>query len=299
MIQYLTRDQLDEKKYNNCISNAINTRIYAYSWYLDIVCDDWDALVLDDYQAIMPLPKRKKYGIHYIYQPPWTQQLGIFSLTEISQKIISSFIKKTPSILLLYYNFNTQNLNLKHKRKSIKVNYELSLNKTHESVFKDYRKDRKKSLRKATENKLYFEDENSIKELIQLYRETFPFLNIKNESFKRLHELLEFCFSEEYGFQRNIYMQNQIVARGFFLHCRNRIYYLFGASNKEGKKSGATTFMIDSVLKQFAETESVFDFEGSSIASIGNFYKSFGAKNIPYPVIEIRKEIKVIKSIVK
>ena len=299
MIKHLTRNELDVKKYDNCISKAINSRIYAYSWYLDIVCDNWDVLVLDDYQAVMPLPKQKKYGVSYVYQPPWTQQLGIFSPTEVSQKVISSFIKKTTSIFLLYYNFNAQNLNLKHVRKSIKINYELNLNKTYDGTFNDYRKDRKKSLRKATEHKLYFEDGNNVKELIQLYKEVFPLLNIKDELFKRLYELLEFCLNEEHGFQRNIYMQNQIVARGFFLHYKNRIYYLFGASNKQGKKIGATTFMIDSVLKQFANTQNVFDFEGSSIASIGNFYKSFGAMNVPYPVFEIRKGMMMVKKLLQ
>ncbi len=295
MIRYLTRSQLDEDKYDNCISTAVNTLIYAYSWYLDIVCDNWDVLVLGDYQAVMPLPKRKKYGINYIYQAPWIQQLGVFSLTEVSQKLMNTFMKKTPSIL--YYNFNSQNLNLSHDRKSIKINYELNLNKTYDSIFNNYRKDRKKSLRKATESKLYFDDKNNVKELIKLYREIFPLLSIKDESFKKLHKLQEFCLSKKYGFQRNIYAHNQIVARGFFLHFRNRIYYLFGASNNLGKKIGATTFMIDSILKQYAQTENIFDFEGSSIASIGNFYKSFGATNVPYPVFEIRKEIMMIKKL--
>ncbi len=299
MIKHLTRKELDVQKYDKCIYNAVNTRIYAYSWYLDIVCDNWDVLVKDDYVAVMPLPKRKKYGINYIYQAPWIQQLGIFSSTEISQMVISSFIKKTPSIFLLYYNFNAQNMSLTHGRKSVKINYELSLNKTYDNIFKNYRKDRKKSLRKATESKLYFDDKNNVKELIKLYREVFPLLNIKDESFKNLYKLVEFCLSENYGFQRNIYMQNQIVARGFFLHFRNRIYYLFGASNKQGKKTGATTFMVDSVLKQFEKTDNIFDFEGSSIPSIGNFYKSFGATNAPYPVFGIRKGMMLIKKLLQ
>ena len=34
--------QIDFNKYDACIAAAINSRIYAYSWYLDAVCDDWD-----------------------------------------------------------------------------------------------------------------------------------------------------------------------------------------------------------------------------------------------------------------
>ena len=56
MIQYLKNKEIDFKKYDACIAAAINSRIYAYSWYLNIVADNWDALVLNDYEAVMPLP---------------------------------------------------------------------------------------------------------------------------------------------------------------------------------------------------------------------------------------------------
>ena len=35
--------------------------------------------------------------------------------------------------------------------------------------------------------------------------------------------------------------------------------------------------MLDSVIKQYANTNMVLDFEGSSIPSIESFYKSFGS----------------------
>lgn len=38
---------------------------------------NWDALVLNDYEAVMPLTWNKKYGICYLYQPPFTACLGI------------------------------------------------------------------------------------------------------------------------------------------------------------------------------------------------------------------------------
>jgi len=297
MIVYLERKQLDIKKYDTCITNSLQSKVYAFSWYLDCVAENWGALILDDYVAVMPLPKKKRYGIEFLYQPEWVQQLGLFSENEISQKAMSSFIKENPFVFLFYYNFNTQNLNLKHRRKSIKINYELNLNEKYDTINKKYRKDRKKSLRKATESGLYFDNKNDAKGLIQLYQEVFQLLNFKDKSFNILQELIKFCIIKKYGFQRNIYMSNQIVARGFFILFQNRIYYLFGASNEAGKKNGATTFMIDSVIKQFSETKTIFDFEGSSIPTIGNFYKSFGSKNTPYPVFEPRKGFILIKKL--
>jgi len=58
-IKYIKRADLLIEKYDTCIDLAINSRIYAYSWYLDVVADHWDALVYGDYEAVMPIPKLK------------------------------------------------------------------------------------------------------------------------------------------------------------------------------------------------------------------------------------------------
>ena len=51
-------------KWDNCITNAPNGLIYGYSFYLDHMAKQWDALVLNDYEAVMPLTWNKKYGIN-------------------------------------------------------------------------------------------------------------------------------------------------------------------------------------------------------------------------------------------
>ena len=44
-IQYLTHEQIDKTKWDNCIHTADNGLIYAYSFYLDAMSKQWDALV--------------------------------------------------------------------------------------------------------------------------------------------------------------------------------------------------------------------------------------------------------------
>ena len=79
-----------------------------------------------------------------------------------------------------------------------------------------------------------------------------------------------------------VLQEEKIVCIGFFLKYNGRIYYLFGASSKEGKKYGATTFLLDSVIKEYSKTENILDFEGSTIPSIASFYKSFGSELTHY-----------------
>ena len=81
MIKYIKRRDLDITKYDACIENSIQSRIYALSWYLDVVADNWDVLVLNDYEAVMPIPWKQKFGLKYITQPYFCQQLTIYSKT--------------------------------------------------------------------------------------------------------------------------------------------------------------------------------------------------------------------------
>ena len=65
-IRYLTRREIDTTKWDHCIDTAGNGLIYAYSFYLDHMARNWDALVLNDYEAVMPLTWNSKFGIRYL-----------------------------------------------------------------------------------------------------------------------------------------------------------------------------------------------------------------------------------------
>jgi hypothetical protein len=48
MIKYLRQDEINVDKWDQCISHSVNGMIYAFSWYLDIVNNRWEALVEGD-----------------------------------------------------------------------------------------------------------------------------------------------------------------------------------------------------------------------------------------------------------
>src|SRR5687768_1600053 len=95
-ILYVSRDALDVKKWNACIDRAANGLVYGYSFYLDHMALQWDALVLNDYEAVMPLTYNKKYGISYLYQPFLTAQLGVFGKT-VNAELVEAFLAAIPS----------------------------------------------------------------------------------------------------------------------------------------------------------------------------------------------------------
>src|SRR5687768_6176429 len=95
-MQYLQRDQIDTVKWDRCIEKAGNGLIYGYSFYLDHMTTDWDGLIHGDYEAVMPLPKRTKFGITYIYQPAFIASLGVFG-NELTVALIEQFMAAIPA----------------------------------------------------------------------------------------------------------------------------------------------------------------------------------------------------------
>src|SRR5688572_25071693 len=96
MIRYLKHGKVNTARWDACIRNSTNGMIYAYSWYLDAVCPGWEALVKGDYESVMPLTCGKKMGLHYLYPPFFTQQLGVFSRSGVNEKEVEEFLSAIP-----------------------------------------------------------------------------------------------------------------------------------------------------------------------------------------------------------
>ena len=62
-MDFLSRKEIDEVKWDQLIAGSTAETIYPYSWYLDAVSDRWSAMVVDDYRFVMPVVWRKKAGI--------------------------------------------------------------------------------------------------------------------------------------------------------------------------------------------------------------------------------------------
>ena len=60
-VSYLQNKDIDKIKWDKCIDTASNGLIYAYSFYLDTMAKHWDALVMNDYEAVMPITWNKKF----------------------------------------------------------------------------------------------------------------------------------------------------------------------------------------------------------------------------------------------
>lgn len=303
MIQYLENNQIDISKWNICISNSINSLPYAYDWYLDAVCEDWAALVENDYESVMPLVYRKKFGIHYIYPPFFVQQLGVFSTTLLDDKICGRFIDAIPDkFRYIETNLNSYNQtdNAKYKIK-VNTNHLLDLIKSYETLHKNYSENLKRNLKKAYKSGVSIVQNVKPEDIINIFSENKgkDIKHLKTNEYAVLKKLIYLGIHKGVVQTFGAYTpQNELCGGAVFLINNQRAIFLFSATNPVSKQLFAMPMLIDNFIKQNAEKNMILDFEGSNDINLSRFYKGFGSKMVNYPTLILNKLPFYIKFVV-
>lgn len=293
MIRYLKHNEIDKKKWDSCIAHAFNGIIYAWSWYLDIVCPGWEALVEGDYKKIMPLTARTKFGIRYLYQPYFTQQLGVFSVDKMSRKDVKDFLDAIPSSFkLVEISLNTFN-QLEQKsgfevRRSL--THELDLIPSYQLLHAHYSENAKRNVKKGVKNGLSVVKYVSPRQVIKLFssnrgRETGSY---NSSHYSMLAALINECVKRGQGHVWGVSnKEGELCAGAFFIESNGKAIFLFSGRNAEAKANGAMFFLIDRFIAENAQRNLILDFEGSNDPDLARFYKGFGSKECVY--LQVRK----------
>lgn len=301
VITYLERWQIDTKKWDQCVLSSKHSLSYALSGYLDGVCDpitdysniqfenefdselfgQWGGLILNDYEAVFPIPWRRKYGIYYVYQPNFCQQLGIFGDPKHFE--IEDFLRAIPwkflKIHLQVHRFCGRPIGSKEK-----TNFVLKAPHVPENCFN---KDALKNVKRILESNVIYKKPHKIVDILKIYNDAWAELNdfvwfndyegfeaacIQMDKQNRLYPVL--AKSED----------GETLGGAIFLISNKRIHYVCAGPTAAGKEIGIMHGIIHHVALEFPDH--AIDFEGSSIPSVAQFYQKFGPKNEPFFIIQ-------------
>lgn len=299
---YLKHNQINKYKWDECIDGSHNRIVYAQSWYLDVVSKGWDALVVGDYDVVMPLTHGKKYGIMYLYQPFFTQQLGVFSKQEFNQAVVERLLNSIPE----KYRFIDIALNKANSFQlsdfliKSNVNYELELANSYEDIVKGYSSNTKRNIKKAERNELFVSNKIDSGELIKLFRNNLgkTIKNIKTKHYDLLKQIMDKSLLEQkaeiYGVNSS---EGDPCAGAFFIKSYDSYIFLFSATNEESKQKGAMFLIINQFIRKHAGEKIILDFEGSNIQSLARFYKGFGSDEFNYLRVKKNNLPKLLRSL--
>lgn len=288
-IKYIKNGDLDKERWDKVIEASPNGRVYAYSWYLDILTNNqWDALIANDYEYIMPLPWRQKYGIHYIYTPNFIQQLGIFSLRNDASEQLAVFLKSIPRKFMSLDLCVNSCMEVKQTRK-IRPNFILDISRSYDGIYTGYKASARNKLRKG--HAFCLTDSVDVKSIITDYiRDNGYLVPFVDEDYDRLEKAMEealrrncldICkLSDENG---------NVQASGFFLKSHGRIYHFFSSQTAAGRKVAAKHFLIDNMIKRYAGKMNLYDFVGSGLPGVAEFIKKWGSAPEYYSNIRFAK----------
>ena len=285
-INILHSSKIDHHKWDAKVSASPNGLIYSTTVYLNAICDSWYGLIVNDYEVIAALPYRRKGFISYWYTPPFIQQLGFIGT--INNELIAQLI----NVLKSKCAYGTILLNFKNElfaeiiAAQHKSNYILDLSQTFFTIRNGFRKDCQKNMEKSKQHKFEYTNTISFERAIDLYKLNHG-KHLKNVAKKDYDNFKNLCThlkaSEFKCFTRAILNEEQqILAVVIIFGDNKRLYNILNTSTKEGKTKLSNHLLYSNIIKEFAEQHFIFDFEGSSIPGISEFYAGFGGKTEKY-----------------
>jgi hypothetical protein len=288
-LQYLERKEINEQRWNQCIDRASNGRIYAYTFYLDSMAEHWSAFVYGDYEAVMPLPFNKKYGIRYIYQPRFCAQLGIFG-KDLQGELVQQFLEAVPKhFRLIEISLNQQNrFAVAGFPMQDRLNYVLPLSGEYETKFAAYRENIRRNIKKCEKMGCTSDKSFPIEEVVQLAKLQTQQGSTSEDAYQRFIRLYNVLAAKQQAITYGIRSQKgELLASAAFLFSHQRAYYILVGNHPNGRTLGASHALIDAFIRDYSGQAMLLDFEGSDLRNLAFFYSSFGATEEYYPALKI------------
>lgn len=275
--------------YDRCITASPNGSIYALSWYLDIVCPDWELVANSDYSTVMPLPVFRSLGRKSLNQPDYTYHLGVFSTSIPDPETISRYLQTIPK------NYKVRKLcmnkfNIVTKRNVRIYNAaELDLISPYKQARARYSSRIKDRLNLAEENSTSFVSQTSVNDLL-MFAFRLDKLNkqkLKPNQLSTLRLIASNAIRYRSGQLASAYDKtNNLCAVILFLIFNGRASILHAAANMEGMETGAIEFIIDHFIRENSEQNLVLSIDNPGDKYLMETLQHFGSGISEYPCLK-------------
>lgn len=271
MFRALHSSQIDATKWNQAVELSHGEIYSTYEYLHAVTLGDWRGVIKGDYEKVLPYYQKKKWGlIPYICMPPFSQKYNNSPWSDIEFERLVEDIKSQN------YRVDMRVTDKKSYSGIAKSNFVLSKkNRSYEELSGQYSRLLQRNLKSKNVEITSVSREDSIAFL--KVNDLFQNLVWKNHAASFLT-----LISKEFVhcIQATESQNNTPLGVLIYAVYRDVAYLLFPYQSAMGKSMNAMSFLIDSLIRDpFIKT---INFEGSSIVSIANFYRQFGAEEETY-----------------
>lgn len=291
-ILHLKRSEIEDQKWDDCVTNSSFDNPLAYCWVLDIMYPKWEAIVDSEYKWVLPITAIKFLKWKFISLPNYVQYLGFIGSSSGEEfKSILSCLKRELGLVFVTFG-QTPGINDNLIAESyLRTTYHLNLNQSYEDIKSNYSSSCKKNIRRGCRENVQISISDSSDELIQLKSEMVKFKGldrISDISNSRLKELISVAIKFKKGVLYKAEVSDKLCASAFFLFGARGVN-IFSATNSLGRSSKASFLLVDNFLHEYCKKDLYLDFCGSDIKSIADFNSGFGAVPLSYTAYKISK----------
>lgn len=275
--------------------------IFEQPWWLDIVApghwqEIWSKDKAGNVLARMVIVKSGRK----IYMPKLTQTLGVWMQDSIRNDYgaekriyldLFEQIKEYKRVLIHLSPENRYVLPFRWAGYTIepKFTYRITDLTDLDALYSGFNKTAKKNI-KSARNKVTISDELDVQELWEMLNKTFEVQNRKNPMSKELvFYIVEECEKRGSGkYYSAKDREGNVHSCAYFVYDEKVCYYLLGATDSKYRSSGAQSLVLWEGIQFASQHSRVFDFEGSMVEGIENFFRQFNSQCTTY--YEVRKQ---------
>jgi hypothetical protein len=289
-LKFKYREEIDIERWNSLMDTAVNSMIYGYSWYLDAITDGrWGAVIDSEYRAVFPLPWRRKFGVSYIYQPYFCQQLGLFAHKEYN-KDQSEFVAAIPKKFKRIHLQINSDFNFTGDNKP-RPNYLLDLTGSYTDLQSAYKEDAVKNLKKTSKLNVEYSEIRDPELVLELHKNIWGDKNpeIRESDYLRFTKACMEAHHRDMLWSITASSDGVVLGSAIFLKSPKYLHYLISGPTLEGRKLSIMHGIIDYAIKAHAGSGLILDFEGSKIPDVAAFYAKWGSTVKNYKEILINR----------
>jgi lipid II:glycine glycyltransferase (peptidoglycan interpeptide bridge formation enzyme) len=272
--------------------------VFEQPWWLDTVAPGkWGEVFVKESDRVIArfpyvLDKQK------LVMPPLTQTLGPWihsdyrkkqpgnTQTTLQKEIIKELLMQLPKHKSFDMTFDSNNTYILPYRwsgysLSPSFSYRLSKLKDLDVVYENFNKTVKKNIRSAN-NKIQVYKDLDPQVFYKLLSESFK---VQNRTYPHSEQLIKKIFqtSLKHNSGYSLYAKDELDnmhATAFIIGDERVHYYLLGGTAIAHRNSGAQNLLLWEAIRECSVTSESFDFEGSMVEGIENFFRQFGGDQV-------------------
>lgn len=275
--------------------------MFEQPWWLEATApNQWDAVEIEESGRVvarLPFVYRKKYGIRIIGQPPLTPTLGPWiehtsdtpsERLAREKDLFNKLITKLPPFDAFLQNFHPNITNWlpfywNGFSQTTRYTYVLNGLSDTDTIYRGLGKSTRKNIRRAEKHVQVFPDDGveNVLDMATLSFErqgkklpyTRDFLQCIDDAVSRHGKKISLVSVDEDGRRH---------AAVYAIGDERRVYQLVSGNDPRLRQSQSGVLLRWKVAEAAREFTDVYDFEGSMLEGVEEFYRKFGATQTPY-----------------